>query len=44
MKLRARRRLYLREAFVMFIFARLAVRLISPARIFAWVDRPPGTS
>ena len=29
MKLRTRRRLYLREAFVMFIFARLAVRLIS---------------
>jgi hypothetical protein len=24
----------------MFIFARLAVRLIAPARIFAWVDRP----
>ena len=41
MKLRTRRRLYLREAFVMFIFARLAVRLIAPARIFAWVDRPP---
>jgi len=29
MKLRTRRRLYLREAFVMFIFARLAVRLLS---------------
>lgn len=40
MKLPARRRLYLREAFVMFVFARLAVRLIAPARIFAWVDRP----
>ena len=40
MKLRTRRRLYLREAFVMFIFARLAVRLIAPARIFAWVVRP----
>jgi hypothetical protein len=40
MKLRTRRRLYLREAFVMFIFARLAVRLIAPARIFAWVDSP----
>lgn len=41
MKLPARRRLYLREALVMFVFARLAVRLIAPARIFAWVDRPP---
>ena len=41
MKLATRRRLYLREAFVMFALARLAVRLITPARIFAWVDRPP---
>ncbi len=41
MKLRTRRRLYLREAFVLFTLARLAVRLIAPARIFAWVDRPP---
>ena len=41
MKLRTRRRRYLREAFVTFAFARLAVRLIPPARIFAWVDRPP---
>ena len=32
MKLRTRRRLYLREAFVMFIFARIAVRVIAPAR------------
>ena len=41
MKLRTRRRRYLREAFVMFVFARLAVHLIAPARIFALVDRPP---
>jgi len=40
MKLRTRRRLYLREASVAFLLARLAVRLIAPARIFAWVDRP----
>lgn len=41
MKLQTRRRVYLREAFVMLALARLAVRLIAPARIFAWVDRPP---
>ena len=40
MKLRTRRRLYLREAFITFLLARLAVRIIAPARIFAWVDRP----
>ena len=40
MKLRTRQRLYLREAFVSFLLARLAVRMIAPARIFAWVDRP----
>ena len=40
MKLRTRRRLYLREAFIAFALARLAVRLIAPARIFAWVNRP----
>jgi GNAT superfamily N-acetyltransferase len=40
MKLRTRQRLYLREASVAFLLARLAVRLIAPARIFAWVDRP----
>jgi hypothetical protein len=41
MKLAARRKFYLREAFLMFVFARLAVRFIAPARIFAWADRPP---
>jgi hypothetical protein len=35
------RRVYLREAAVMLVLARLAVRLASPARIFAWADRPP---
>ena len=40
MKLRTRRRLYLREAFIAFLLAQLAVRIIAPARIFAWVDRP----
>ncbi len=40
MKIQTRRRVYLREAFVMFVLARFAVRLIAPARIFAWVDRP----
>lgn len=40
MKLRTRRRLYLREAFIAFLLARLAVRIIAPARLFAWVDRP----
>lgn len=41
MKLPVRRRLYLREAFVMFVLARLAVRFVPPARIFAWADRLP---
>ena len=38
---RARRRAYLREAAIMLIAARLAVRFLPPARIFAWADRPP---
>src|SRR6185369_2022395 len=41
MKPQTRRRVYLREAFVTLALARLAVRLIAPARIFAWVDRAP---
>jgi hypothetical protein len=41
MKLHTRRRIYLREASVTLVLARLALRLIAPARIFAWVDRPP---
>jgi GNAT superfamily N-acetyltransferase len=38
---RTMRRVYLREAAVMLVLARLAVRFVSPARIFAWADRPP---
>jgi hypothetical protein len=38
---RTMRRVYLREAAVMIVLARLAVRVVSPARIFAWADRPP---
>jgi hypothetical protein len=41
MKLTTRRRTYLREAAVTLLLARLAVRLLPPARIFAWADRPP---
>jgi hypothetical protein len=33
--------MYLREAAVMLVLARLAVRFVSPARVFAWADRPP---
>ena len=38
---RTMRRVYLREAAVMLVLARLAVRFVSPARIFAWANRPP---
>jgi Transglutaminase-like superfamily len=41
MKLKTIRRMYLREAAVMIVLARLAVRFIPPARIFSWADRPP---
>jgi hypothetical protein len=41
MKAKTMRCVYLREAAVMLILARLAVRYVSPARLFAWVDRPP---
>ena len=34
------RRAYLREAFVAIVLARIAVRFIPPARVFAWVNRP----
>lgn len=37
---RAKRQLYLREAAIMLAIARLAIRFASPARIFAWADRP----
>ncbi len=36
MKLKTMRRLYRREAAVMLLLARLAVRFVPPARIFAW--------
>lgn len=35
------RRVYLREAAVMLVLARLAVRFVAPARVFAWANRPP---
>ncbi len=38
---RTMRRVYLREAAVMLVLARLAVRFVPPARIFAWAERPP---
>jgi hypothetical protein len=38
---RTMRRVYLREAAVMLVLARLVVRFVPPARIFAWADRPP---
>jgi Transglutaminase-like superfamily len=38
---RTMRRAYLREAAAMLVLARLAVRFVAPARIFAWADRPP---
>src|SRR5262249_39862255 len=41
MKLKTIRRMYLREAALMMILARFAVRVIPPARIFSWADRPP---
>ena len=41
MKLKTIRRTYLREAFITVILARLAVRFIRPARVFAWANRPP---
>jgi len=41
MKAQTARRIYLREAAAMLILARLALRLVPPARVFAWADRPP---
>ncbi len=41
MKVKTRRRVYLREAAVMLILARLAVRFVPPDRVFAWANRPP---
>src|SRR5277367_935364 len=41
MKAAAMRRIYLREAAVTLVLARLAVRYLPPARVFAWANRPP---
>jgi hypothetical protein len=35
------RRVYLREAAVMLVLARIAVRVLPAARVFAWADRAP---
>ncbi len=40
MKAKTRRRVYLREAAIMLLLARLAVRFLPPARLFAWAARP----
>jgi hypothetical protein len=37
---RTMRRVYLREAAVMLVLARLAVRFLPPAYVFSWADRP----
>jgi hypothetical protein len=41
MKVKTRRRVYLREAAFMLILARLAVRWAPPTRLFAWANRSP---
>jgi Transglutaminase-like superfamily len=41
MKAETMRRVYLREAAVMLVMAKLAVRVVPPARLFAWANRPP---
>jgi Transglutaminase-like superfamily len=41
MKVTTIRRVYLREAAVMLVLTQLAVRFVSPARLFAWANRPP---
>ncbi len=41
MKIQTRRRIYLREAAVMLILARLVVHFVPPARLFAWANRSP---
>lgn len=40
MKAKTMRRVYRREATVMLVLARIAVRLVPPVRLFAWVNRP----
>lgn len=41
MKVRTMRRVYLREAAVRLVLAKLAVRFVTPVRLFAWASRPP---
>jgi Transglutaminase-like superfamily len=41
MKASARRRIYLREATIMLVLAQLAVKILPPARVFAWAGRAP---
>jgi Transglutaminase-like superfamily len=41
MKAKTMRRVYLREAAVMLVMAKLAVRVVPPARLFAWANRSP---
>lgn len=41
MKLAAMRRAYQREAAIALLVARLAVRFLPPARLFAWASRSP---
>jgi len=41
MKAKTLRRIYLREATVMLVAARLAVRFVPAAQLFAWASRPP---
>jgi Transglutaminase-like superfamily len=38
---KALRRVYLREAAVTLVLARLAVRFVAPAHLLAWANRPP---
>ena len=40
MKAKTKRRVYLREAAIMLLLARFAVRFLPPARLFAWAGRP----
>lgn len=41
MKAKTLRRVYLREAAVTLFMARIAVRFVPAAQIFAWANRPP---
>lgn len=40
MKLQTMKRVYLREAIIVLLLARLALRLLPPSRVFGWVNRP----